>query len=83
MSSFICEKCGKMIIDTEDGYITGCKHYPQEIFPCYNRNCEFYDEKMFENCSKGEEPNTRMCKGYISFEMEYIKSTTPRLKAGA
>ena len=30
MSSFICEFCGKEIIDTEDGYITGCKHYPIE-----------------------------------------------------
>jgi len=30
MSSFICEFCGKEIIDTENGYITGCKHYPIE-----------------------------------------------------
>ena len=29
MSSFICEKCGKAIIDTPyKGYITECKHYP-------------------------------------------------------
>jgi len=30
MSSFICKFCGKEIIDTESGYITGCKHYPIE-----------------------------------------------------
>ena len=27
MSSFICEHCGTHIIDTPDGYITGCEHY--------------------------------------------------------
>jgi hypothetical protein len=30
MSSFICEKCKKDIIDTPSGYITGCEHYPLE-----------------------------------------------------
>jgi len=30
MSSFICEHCGKEIIDTENGYITECEHYPIE-----------------------------------------------------
>ena len=30
MSSFKCEKCGKDIIDTPKGYITGCEHYPIE-----------------------------------------------------
>ena len=28
MSSFNCEHCGKAIIDTRDGYVTECKHYP-------------------------------------------------------
>ena len=28
MSNFICEKCGKEIIDSPDGYVTGCEHYP-------------------------------------------------------
>ena len=28
MSSFICEYCGEHILDSEKGYITGCKHYP-------------------------------------------------------
>ena len=31
MSSFICEKCGAEILDTPDGYITECEHYPMEI----------------------------------------------------
>jgi len=30
MSSFICEKCGKNIIDSDTGYITECDHYPME-----------------------------------------------------
>lgn len=28
MSNFTCEKCGMSIIDSDDGYITGCPHYP-------------------------------------------------------
>lgn len=27
MSNFICQQCGKTIVDTERGYITGCEHY--------------------------------------------------------
>lgn len=30
MSSFICEHCGKNIIDTPTGYVTGCEHWPIE-----------------------------------------------------
>ncbi|NOQ52478.1 MAG: hypothetical protein GQ578_09720 [Desulfuromonadaceae bacterium] len=30
MSSFYCEICGKNIIDTQRGYITGCEHHPIE-----------------------------------------------------
>ena len=30
MSSFICEHCGKVILDTSNGYITGCEHYPTD-----------------------------------------------------
>jgi len=32
MSSFICEICGKEIIDTLRGYVTACEHYPLENF---------------------------------------------------
>lgn len=28
MSSFNCEHCGKPILDTPRGYVTGCEHYP-------------------------------------------------------
>ncbi len=30
-SSFMCDKCGKVINDTPQGYITGCEHYPVEV----------------------------------------------------
>lgn len=30
MSSFKCEICGTDIIDTPQGYVTGCEHYPLE-----------------------------------------------------
>ena len=28
MSSFQCEKCGKPILEGDEGYYTGCEHYP-------------------------------------------------------
>lgn len=28
MSSFKCDKCGADCIDSPNGYITGCEHYP-------------------------------------------------------
>ena len=31
MSSFYCEKCGTAIIDSPNGYITGCEHYPTAL----------------------------------------------------
>jgi len=31
MSSFYCEKCNTLIIDTPAGYITGCKHHPLSL----------------------------------------------------
>jgi hypothetical protein len=31
MSSFKCEKCGKTCIDSNDGFISGCKHYPPDV----------------------------------------------------
>ncbi len=30
MSSFLCPKCMTAIIDTPEGYITFCQHYPEE-----------------------------------------------------
>ena len=31
MSSFKCEKCGKTCVDSNDGFISGCKHYPPNV----------------------------------------------------
>ena len=33
MSSFECKDCGTFILDSTDGYVTGCKHYPIEEVP--------------------------------------------------
>lgn len=30
MSNFNCEKCGTALLDTPQGYITECEHYPFE-----------------------------------------------------
>ena len=31
MSNFKCNECGRNIVDTDFGFITGCEHYPIEI----------------------------------------------------
>jgi 4-hydroxybenzoate polyprenyltransferase len=31
MSNFICDKCGKECINSQDGYVTGCEHYPKDM----------------------------------------------------
>lgn len=30
MSNFLCEKCLTYIIDSPEGYVQGCSHYPIE-----------------------------------------------------
>lgn len=46
MSNFICEKCGAIIVDTPEGYITGCKHYP-DFKPCMHLTCGWMCGKLF------------------------------------
>jgi hypothetical protein len=31
MSSFLCDKCGTAIIDTDKGYVTECVHHPLPV----------------------------------------------------
>jgi len=31
MSTMVCEYCGKVIINTDAGYIKSCEHYPVSI----------------------------------------------------
>lgn len=48
MSNFICEQCGKEIMEGSGGhYITGCEHYPMfEQESKEDRNCDkdWFDE---------------------------------------
>lgn len=30
MSNFYCNKCGKVISDTPQGYVTSCEHFPED-----------------------------------------------------
>ena len=46
MSSFRCEKCGKEIIDSENGYITSCPHYPMGKIPTHKQQKTFRKNKM-------------------------------------
>lgn len=34
MSNFFCEACGAYCEDTPRGYVTGCEHYPPDLFKC-------------------------------------------------
>lgn len=31
MSSFCCEHCGAVCMDSPRGYVNGCEHYPPDI----------------------------------------------------
>lgn len=46
MSNFHCKHCGTAIVDTPNGYITGCEHYPIEqvkrIPSCNNPKGHFW-----------------------------------------
>ena len=48
MSSFICEKCGMAIVDSPDGYITECLHYPREKMNKRNDNEEELFKQLFK-----------------------------------
>lgn len=61
MSSFICPHCGKDILDSHTGYITGCEHYPKEDFIEHSgkhmsdgMNQEEADLLAFEQMTKGQ-----------------------------
>ena len=43
MSNFNCEQCKQLILDTRQGYVTECEHYPLEATPTTapNEMCEF------------------------------------------
>ena len=57
MSSFICKVCGINSIDTESGYISGCKHYPPD------RDGE-YQVKVFNEMTRSiETESMRFTKG--------------------
>lgn len=42
MSNFTCEKCGTVLIDGPNGYITGCEHYPIE-----NEKSNLFKQDLF------------------------------------
>ena len=48
MSSFYCEKCGTAIIDSPNGYITGCEHYPTALQAENKRLREVIKDIKFE-----------------------------------
>lgn len=33
MSTFVCEHCGALCLDSPSGYISGCRHYPPDRAP--------------------------------------------------
>ena len=47
MSSFICEKCGIKNLDSPQGYIAGCHHYPPEFDGMIFIRSEFSEFKPY------------------------------------
>ena len=48
MSNFYCKKCGTAIIDSPNGYITGCEHYPTALQTENKRLREVIKDIKFE-----------------------------------
>ena len=40
MASFECNICGAFCQDTEDGYLSGCRHWPPDEIPGASVRCE-------------------------------------------
>lgn len=53
MSSFNCETCGKPCIDTPQGYIKGCEHYPPDQWAVEWWLLRYRDEL---NATSGDNP---------------------------
>ena len=53
MSNFLCEHCGTEIIDSEQGYITGCEHYKADVSRnLLTKDCQVYTGKC--SCPDGQ-----------------------------
>ena len=52
MSNFICKYCGKIIFDSEVGYVTGCTHYPIEDLQKICKLCKYNENG---HCLKGKD----------------------------
>lgn len=46
MSSFNCEHCGAACIDTDKGYVSGCKHYPIDADNVPSEFMELVDDEF-------------------------------------
>jgi len=59
MSSFECQSCKTLIVDTEAGYITGCEHWPLEELPPKSRNRRTGLIRMMAEYARKTNPVTR------------------------
>ncbi len=64
MSSFNCEVCGALCIDSPIGYVTGCEHYPPDVKPLpadmakilHDNLWDLYDRDTNSNALGNREP---------------------------
>ncbi len=56
MSNFLCEHCHAEIIDSDEGYVTGCDHYPiiggDKPSSWCSRDCQVYTGRC--SCPDGQ-----------------------------
>ena len=83
MSNFYCEKCGKAILDGEEGYTTGCKHYPLEEKHILSPNMK--GRISHEEIDALEKPCGKEIKetnGWeIEFDENFVNILTPDMKS--
>src|SRR3990167_6388453 len=70
MSNFKCNKCGTEILDSPNGYLTGCKHHPHKIIAGkpenYTDNSYTSHANSRHNCEKVLETKFKIQPYYIS-----------------
>ena len=55
MSNFLCDKCGAVCQDSDDGYISGCNHYPIAIARDANAQREYnFGDHVFVEMPDGK-----------------------------
>lgn len=84
MSHFTCDKCGKPIIDSPKGYVTGCEHYPMEVNMLRHYHVLKSEKRFFQDELSGKKQFTirKNDRNYQVGDIVYLKETEDGVYTG-